>query len=82
MSFFPNLYGLGADSVENYKVSIQSFRFYSPVDDVVQCVLANSTFVNANARENPDLFKTLKGGGSNFGIGSLSVVVGIALTVY
>ncbi|KAF2026973.1 FAD-binding domain-containing protein, partial [Setomelanomma holmii] len=51
MSFFPNMYGLGADSVENYK-----------------CILANSTFVNANAMENSDLFRALKGGGSNFAI--------------
>ncbi|KAF2734805.1 FAD-binding domain-containing protein [Polyplosphaeria fusca] len=51
MTFFPNLYGLGTDSVVNYEV-----------------VLANSTVVNANAEENADLFRALKGGGPNFGI--------------
>ncbi|KAI1387334.1 6-hydroxy-D-nicotine oxidase [Hypoxylon trugodes] len=33
-----------------------------------EVVLADSTIVNANANENPDLFRALKGGGSNFGI--------------
>ncbi|KAF2450321.1 FAD-binding domain-containing protein [Karstenula rhodostoma CBS 690.94] len=33
-----------------------------------EVVLANSTIVNANAHENADLFKALKGGGPNFGI--------------
>ncbi|KAF2688530.1 6-hydroxy-D-nicotine oxidase [Lentithecium fluviatile CBS 122367] len=51
MSFFPNMYGLGADSVENF-----------------ECVLANSTFVNANATNHSDLFRALKGGGPNFAI--------------
>lgn len=32
-----------------------------------QVVLADSSIVNANAHENPDLFWALKGGGSNFG---------------
>jgi hypothetical protein len=30
-------------------------------------VLADSTIVQANAEENPDLFRALKGGGSNVG---------------
>ncbi|KAF2803576.1 FAD-binding domain-containing protein [Mytilinidion resinicola] len=33
-----------------------------------EVVLADSTIVNANATENIDLFRALKGGGSNFGI--------------
>ncbi|PWY81204.1 6-hydroxy-D-nicotine oxidase [Aspergillus eucalypticola CBS 122712] len=33
-----------------------------------EVVLANSQIINANARENPDLFWALKGGGPNFGI--------------
>ncbi|KAH9908353.1 FAD-binding domain-containing protein [Xylariomycetidae sp. FL2044] len=39
-------------------------------DNVVnyEVVLASGEIVNANARENPDLFKVLKGGGNNFGI--------------
>lgn len=32
-----------------------------------QVVLADSSIVNANAHENPDLFWALKGGGSNLG---------------
>ncbi|KAF2477645.1 FAD-binding domain-containing protein [Lindgomyces ingoldianus] len=51
MTFFPNLYGLGTDSVKSYEV-----------------VLANSTIIDANAHENADLWRALKGGGSNFGI--------------
>ncbi|KAF1847366.1 FAD-binding domain-containing protein [Cucurbitaria berberidis CBS 394.84] len=34
----------------------------------LEVVLANSTIVNANANENPDLFWALKGGSNNFGI--------------
>lgn len=39
-------------------------------DDVVnyEVVLADGSIVNANAKDNPSLFKALKGGGSNFGI--------------
>ncbi|KAK6337833.1 hypothetical protein TWF696_001312 [Orbilia brochopaga] len=39
-------------------------------DQVVnfQVVLYNGCIVNANAKENPDLFRALKGGSSNFGI--------------
>ncbi|GKZ16881.1 hypothetical protein AbraIFM66951_006374 [Aspergillus brasiliensis] len=33
-----------------------------------EVVLADSSIVNANAQENPDLFWALKGGGPNFGI--------------
>lgn len=33
-----------------------------------EVVLANGTVVNANAHQNPDLWKALKGGGSNFGL--------------
>ncbi|KAI1433457.1 FAD-binding domain-containing protein [Xylaria sp. CBS 124048] len=40
------------------------------VDSVLnyEIVLANSTVVNANRDENPELFRALKGGGPNFGI--------------
>ncbi|KAL8904440.1 MAG: hypothetical protein Q9207_003269 [Kuettlingeria erythrocarpa] len=44
---------------------------YGIVSDGAQeheLVLANSTIVRANAQQNTDLFKALKGGGSNFGI--------------
>lgn len=39
-------------------------------DNVVnyEIVLANGKIVNANAKKNADLFKALKGGGSNFGV--------------
>ncbi|KAI1145867.1 putative FAD-binding oxidoreductase [Nemania diffusa] len=39
-------------------------------DNVVnyEVVLANGSLVNANVKENPDLYWALKGGGSNFGI--------------
>ncbi|KAF4860920.1 FAD-dependent monooxygenase yanF [Colletotrichum siamense] len=39
-------------------------------DDVknYEVVLADGTIVNANAGENPDLYKALKGGSNNFGI--------------
>ncbi|KAH6674861.1 hypothetical protein B0J14DRAFT_699512 [Halenospora varia] len=33
-----------------------------------EVVLADSRVVNANAKEHPDLFRALKGGGANFGI--------------
>ncbi|KAL8919469.1 MAG: hypothetical protein Q9208_006754 [Pyrenodesmia sp. 3 TL-2023] len=44
---------------------------YGIVSDGAQeheLVLANSSIVRANAQQNTDLFKALKGGGSNFGI--------------
>ena len=50
MSAFPNLHGLGADSIKNFEV-----------------VLADGRVVEANATTNPDLYRALKGGGSNFG---------------
>ncbi|KAH8893881.1 FAD binding domain-containing protein [Thozetella sp. PMI_491] len=39
-------------------------------DDMVnfEVVLGNGTVVNANANENADLFRALKGGGNNFGV--------------
>ncbi|CRK26848.1 FAD-dependent monooxygenase yanF like protein [Verticillium longisporum] len=39
-------------------------------DDIVnyEIVLADGTIANANAGENPDLYRALKGGGNNFGI--------------
>ncbi|XXG96804.1 hypothetical protein Hte_003095 [Hypoxylon texense] len=33
-----------------------------------EVVLADSTIVNANQEENPDLYRALKGGGTNFGV--------------
>ncbi|RAL04565.1 FAD-binding oxidoreductase [Aspergillus ibericus CBS 121593] len=33
-----------------------------------EILLANGTLINANAHDNPDLYRVLKGGGSNFGI--------------
>ncbi|TGJ75891.1 hypothetical protein E0Z10_g10942 [Xylaria hypoxylon] len=40
------------------------------VDNVInyEVVLANATIVNANATDNPDLFRALKGGSNNFGV--------------
>lgn len=40
------------------------------VDNVLnfEVVLANATIANANATNNPDLFKALKGGNNNFGV--------------
>lgn len=38
-----------------------------------QVVLADSTIVQANAEENSDLFRALKGGGPNFGENSLGL---------
>jgi hypothetical protein len=73
MPFTPNLYGLAADSVENFKVSsINSVEFSEA--NRAQCVLANSTIINANAASHPDLFTALKGGGANFGTWSISAV--------
>lgn len=40
---------------------------FQPVAEQLQIVLGNSTIINANAQENADLFKALKGGGNNFG---------------
>lgn len=40
----------------------------TPISHPFQVVLANSKVINANANENPDLFRALKGGGPNFGI--------------
>ncbi|KAI0867101.1 FAD-binding domain-containing protein [Xylaria cubensis] len=39
-------------------------------DNVInfEIVLSDSSIVNANSAENPDLYKVLKGGGANFGI--------------
>ncbi|KAL4875230.1 6-hydroxy-D-nicotine oxidase [Aspergillus karnatakaensis] len=53
----PNLYGLGADCVENFEV---------PLPLVV--ALGYGRIVNANSTVNSDLYRALKGGGSSFGI--------------
>ncbi|KAI0873353.1 FAD-binding domain-containing protein [Hypoxylon argillaceum] len=44
--------------------------FGMAVDSVVnfEVVLSNSTIVNANTQENPDLYRALKGGSGNFGV--------------
>ncbi|KAI3326768.1 FAD-binding domain-containing protein [Xylariaceae sp. AK1471] len=44
--------------------------FGMTVDSVInlEVVLSDSSIVNANRAENPDLYKVLKGGGANFGI--------------
>lgn len=54
---------------------IGGISFFSPekgfaCDNVVnmEVVLADGSIVNANTREQPDLFKALKGGSNNFGI--------------
>ncbi|KEY74794.1 hypothetical protein S7711_09843 [Stachybotrys chartarum IBT 7711] len=51
-------------------VSYFGSRFGWAVNNVAkyEVVLANSTIVNASAKENPDLFWALKGGSSNYGI--------------
>ncbi|KFA77966.1 hypothetical protein S40288_07713 [Stachybotrys chartarum IBT 40288] len=50
--------------------SFYTGRFGFGCDTVMgfQVVLANGTIVEATADENPDLWRALKGGGSNFGI--------------
>lgn len=50
--------------------SFHSARRGFACDDVVnyEVVLANGSVVQANARQYPDLFKALKGGGNNYGI--------------
>lgn len=52
----------------------QKYSFHSnsqgfACDSVVnfEVVLADGSIVNANPRENPDLYKSLKGGSGNFG---------------
>lgn len=62
----PSLYGLACDNVKNFEVCLDNFC-NSDRSDHVQVVLGNSSVVNANENENPDLYKALKGGGSNFG---------------
>ncbi|KAL4878318.1 hypothetical protein BJY04DRAFT_114143 [Aspergillus karnatakaensis] len=51
-------------------LSFLSSQYGWAANNVVEfeVVLANSTVVNANAKEHPDLFAALKGGGNNFGI--------------
>ncbi|KAI1431618.1 FAD-binding domain-containing protein [Xylaria sp. CBS 124048] len=55
LSYFSSAYGLAMDNVNSFEV-----------------VLANGSIVNASfANENADLYKALRGGGSNFGIVTL-----------
>lgn len=37
------------------------------LNESLKVVLSNSSIVQANAAENPDLYWSLKGGGANFG---------------
>ncbi|KAI1841225.1 hypothetical protein JX266_012614 [Neoarthrinium moseri] len=74
-------YGVMAPGGRTSTVGVVGFllgggnNFYSAAvgfgcDNVVnfEVVLANGDIVNANKTDNPDLFKALKGGSSNFGI--------------
>jgi hypothetical protein len=68
MSHFSNHWGLACDHVKNFEVSFSPrFPIRGRILISSQVVLADSTIVQANAKENPDLFLALKGGGSNFG---------------
>ncbi|KAH9218626.1 hypothetical protein DL95DRAFT_423351 [Leptodontidium sp. 2 PMI_412] len=51
-------------------LSFLSAQYGLPCDNInsYEVVLSNSTIVNANADENPDLFWAMKGGGNQFGI--------------
>lgn len=44
------------------------YGFICDVAESFQVVLANGDIVDANAEENPDLWKALRGGGNNFGV--------------
>lgn len=73
MSHFSNRWGMACDNVKNFEVStrrmiIQIQLCSKRIDEIVQVVLANSEVVSANEHENQDLFRSLKGGGPNFGI--------------
>ncbi|KAI0140547.1 FAD-binding domain-containing protein [Xylariaceae sp. FL1272] len=62
-------------------LSFFSGLFGMAVDSVVnfEVVLSNSTIVNANSLEYPDLYRALKGGGANFGwISRTQLPLGIA----
>ncbi|KAK2762643.1 hypothetical protein FQN54_000816 [Arachnomyces sp. PD_36] len=69
MGALPNMYGLGADGVNNFEVSegvllgVNRNNFQD-----FKVLLGDGRLVNANAKENADLYRALKGGGSNFGI--------------
>ena len=72
MSHFSNHWGMVCDNVKNFEVgasisTVDRFTFKALFLFEAQVVLANSTVVHANADENPDLFRALKGGGPNFG---------------
>lgn len=78
MSHFSNYWGHPADNVENFEVCFPAaiycgYLYPDVVLTLPQVVLANSKIVNANAKENADLFKALKGGGPNFGSCPLSL---------
>jgi hypothetical protein len=66
---FSAKYGMACDNIRNYEVSTIFLVLYGDtIANPPQVVLPNSTIVNANSAENPDLFWALKGGGANFGI--------------
>jgi hypothetical protein len=68
MSHFSNYWGMACDNVQNFEVGIRHCAILLAICSFeIQVVLANSEIVNANAVENPDLFRALKGGGPNFG---------------
>jgi FAD/FMN-containing dehydrogenase len=54
-------------------LSFHTARRGMAADDMAnfEVVLADGSVVNANAQENPDLFKAFKGGGNNFGVVSM-----------
>lgn len=73
MGALPNLYGLGADAVKSFEVSEFAFWVGSLLSRGAhsrcsQILLADGRLVNANVKENADLYRALKGGGSNFGV--------------
>jgi FAD/FMN-containing dehydrogenase len=68
LSFFVAQQGFSCSGVVNFEVSVPLILSHeSNAEELGQVVLADSTIVNANARENSDLFWALKGGASNFG---------------
>lgn len=49
---------------------------------MVQVSLGDGRLVNANANENADLYRALKGGGSNFGISYINFLKLDILKIY
>lgn len=70
MGALPNLHGLGADGIKNVEASSLPSSFVLLTTDhfnLFKIVLADGTLTSANANKNADLYRALKGGGSNFG---------------